>query len=351
MPHAGRVVAAALALALAPVLTRQGAPPPPLLPRDVLRDEDLTGATQLGLPDPIPGIANDEHALALLELGRRLFFDPILSADRTVSCASCHPPEHAFASPEKLPRGVGGRTCARNAPTLLNRALGTAQFFDGRAADLVAQVVMPIENHDEMATTVDEVVGRLAKSDEYRALFAAAGAAEPDRATLAAALAEFVRRLLVGDSPIDRFRAAKGDLTAAERRGLWLFESKAHCWRCHAGPNFSDEQFHDTGIGAVDGRPEPGRAAFTHDEADRGRFKTPTLRMVARTAPYMHDGSLATLTDVVQYYRRGGNPNDHLDPKLEPLDLADDDVAALVALLEALSRRADEPGSESRPPR
>jgi cytochrome c peroxidase len=258
-----------------------------------------------------------------------------------VSCATCHPPDHAFASPEKLPRGVGGRTCARNAPTLFNRALGAAQFFDGRAATLEAQVVMPIENHDEMATTVDEVIQRLARSEEYRALFAAAGAAEPDRATLAAALAEFVRRLIAGDSPIDRFRAAQGDLTAVERHGLWLFESKAHCWRCHAGPNFSDEQFHATGIGVVDGVAEPGRAAITHDESDRGRFKTPTLRMVARTAPYMHDGSLATLSDVVRYYQRGGNANDHLDPIVQPLELSDDDVAALVAFLEALSRRAE----------
>jgi cytochrome c peroxidase len=334
--HAGRLVAAALAFALA-----QQAAPPPLLPRDDLRDEELAGASKLGLPDPIPGLSNDERALARLRLGRRLFFDPQLSADRTVSCATCHPPDHAFASPEKLPRGVGGRTCARNAPTLFNRALGTAQFFDGRAATLEAQVVMPIENHDEMATTVDEVIQRLARSEEYRALFAAAGAAEPDRATLAAALAEFVRRLIAGDSPIDRFRAAQGDLTAVERHGLWLFESKARCWRCHAGPNFSDEQFHATGIGVVDGVAEPGRAAITKDESDRGRFKTPTLRMVARTAPYMHDGSLATLSDVVRYYQRGGNANDHLDPILKPLELSDDDVAALVAFLEALSRSAE----------
>jgi cytochrome c peroxidase len=344
--RAGRLLVAALAVAPA-----WQAAPPPLLPRDDLRDEELSGASQLGLPDPIPGVANDDAALARLRLGRRLFFDPVLSADRSVSCATCHPPEHAFASPEKLPRGVGGRTCARNAPTLLNRALGTAQFFDGRAASLEAQVVMPIENHDEMATTVDEVVRRLAESAEYRALFAAAGAAAPDRATLAAALAEFVRRLIAGDSPIDRFRAAQGDLTAVERHGLWLFESKAHCWRCHSGPNFSDEQFHDTGVGAVDGKPEPGRGAITHDDADGGRFKTPTLRMVAQTAPYMHDGSLATLADVVQYYKRGGNPNDHLDPKLAPLELSDDDVAALVAFLEALSRRAEAPAAETKPPR
>jgi len=335
--HAGRLVGAALAFALA--LAQQAAPPP--LPRDELRDDELAGASKLGLPDPIPGLSNDERALARLRLGRRLFFDPQLSADRTVSCATCHPPEHAFASPEKLPRGVGGRTCARNAPTLFNRALGTAQFFDGRAATLEAQVVMPIESHDEMATTVDEVVKRLARSAEYRALFAAAGAAEPDGATLAAALAEFVRRLIAGDSPIDRFRAAQGDLTAVERHGLWLFESKARCWRCHAGPNFSDEQFHTTGIGVVDGVAEPGRAAITRDESDRGRFKTPTLRMVARTAPYMHDGSLATLSDVVRYYQRGGNANDHLDPLLKPLELSDDDVAALVAFLEALSRSGE----------
>jgi cytochrome c peroxidase len=342
VPLASRVVAAAVAVAIAlqSAPAPRPSPLPPPLPIDQLRAETLTGASLLGLPETIPGIENTPNALARLRLGRRLFFDPILSADRSVSCASCHQPEHAFATGDVKPAGVGGKTCARNAPTLFNRGLGTLQFFDGRAASLEAQALMPIENQDEMGTTVDEVVRRLAQQKEYGELFAAAGAAEPSRELLAASLAEFVRRLVAGDSPIDRFRAAKGELTTEQRQGLWLFESRGRCWRCHSGPNFSDESFHDTGVGAKEGRPEPGRAAITKDEADLGRFKTPTLRMVALTAPYMHDGSLATLKDVVEFYKRGGNPNDHLDPLLKPVDLSDADVAALIAFLQALSTRA-----------
>lgn len=339
MPIASRVVAAAVAVALAV----QAAPAPRKtpLPKDDLSDETLSGQSQLGLPDAIPGVEETPLALTRLKLGRRLFFDPILSSDKSVSCASCHQPDHAFATNDVKPPGVGGRTCARNAPTLFNRGLGTLQFFDGRAASLEAQALMPIENADEMGMTVDEAVRRLAQVPEYRELFAAAGAAEPNRELLAASLAEFVRRLVAGDSPIDRFRAAKGTLTAEQRQGLWLFESRGRCWRCHAGPNFSDESFHDTGVGAKDGRPEPGRAAITKDDADLGRFKTPTLRMVARTAPYMHDGSLATLKDVLEFYKRGGNPNDHLDPLLQPVEFSDADVTALIAFLEALSTRAE----------
>ena len=354
MQHASRVLAllAALLVGLQEVSTSRPAAPsaappelPPDLPKDDLRDESLTGASLLGLPEEIPGVENSPLALARLRLGRRLFFDPILSSDRSVSCASCHQPKQAFATHDVKPPGVGGHTCARNAPTLFNRALGRRHFFDGRADSLEAQALMPIENQDEMGMTVDEAVRRLAQLPEYRDLFAAAGAAEPGREALAASLAEFVRRLVAGDSPIDRFRAAKGDLTTTERQGLWLFESRGRCWRCHSGSNFSDESFHDTGVGVKEGRPEPGRAKITKDDADLGRFKTPTLRMVAATAPYMHDGSLATLNDVVEFYKRGGNANDHLDPLLKPVEFTDADVAALIALLQALSRRAaDEKG-------
>jgi cytochrome c peroxidase len=340
VPIASRVVAAAVAVALAVQGTPRLRKAP--LPIDDLSDETLSGRSLLGLPDTIPGVEETPLALTRLKLGRRLFFDPILSSDGSVSCASCHQPDHAFATNDVKPPGVGGRTCARNAPTLLNRGLGTLQFFDGRAASLEAQALMPIENQDEMGMTVDEAVRRLAQVPEYCELFAAAGAAEPNRELLAASLAEFVRRLVAGDSPIDRFRAAQGTLTAEQRQGLWLFESRGRCWRCHAGPNFSDESFHDTGVGVRDGHPEPGRAAITKDDADLGRFKTPTLRMVARTAPYMHDGSLATLKDVLEFYKRGGNPNDHLDPQLKPVDFSDADVAALIAFLEALSTRAGE---------
>ena len=199
-----------------------------------------------------------------------------------------------------------------------------------------------------MGLPLDQALARLAGDAEYPKLFAAAGLSV-DRPAVASSLAEFCRRLVVGDSPIDRFRAAQGELTPLERRGLWIFESKGRCWRCHAGPNFSDETFHNTGVGVLEGQCEPGRAKITKDDADLGRFKTPTLRMVAKTAPYMHDGSLATLEEVVRYYKRGGNKNEHLDPLLEPIDLTDDDIAALVAFMQALSRSAEEPATAAAP--
>lgn len=319
----------------------QDAAKPPL-PRDTLTEADVAGLPLLGLGDAVPGVESTPLALARAALGRRLFFDPILSLDKTVSCASCHDPEKGFATNDVRPLGVGGQRCDRNSPPLFNRAFGTTHFWDGRAATLEAQVVMPIEHPHEMALPLADAVARLAADADYRALFTAAGAPEPDVASLSAALAEFLRRLVVGDSPIDRFRAAKGKLTPQERRGLWLFDSKGGCWKCHSGPNFSDEKFHNTGVGAQDGLPEPGRFAVTGDPVDRGAFKTPTLRMVAKTAPYMHDGSLATLEEVVRFYARGGNPNQQLDTRMAPFEASDDDVAALVALLEALSRRGDD---------
>ena len=320
---------------------QQAPPTPPHLPKDTLRAADLLGASQLGLPDTIPGIESTPLAIARLRLGRRLFFDPILSRDRTVSCAACHDPEKGFATNDVRPPGVGGETCDRNSPPIFNRALGTAHFWDGRAATLEQQALMPIEHPHEMALPLDEALARLAADAEYAELFKAAGAAAPDRASLGAALAEFVRRLIVGDSPIDRFRAAKGTLTPQERRGLWLWESKGRCWKCHAGPNFSDEKFHNTGVGVKDGAPEEGRFKVTGDDADRGAFKTPTLRMLTKTAPYMHNGSLATLEEVVRFYARGGNPNSHLDARVEPFEITDDDVAAIVSVLQALSRSGD----------
>ncbi len=336
-----------LLLVIAPLGSTGDDDKKPPLPADTLRDADLLGAARLGLGDVVPGVESTPLAMARLALGRRLFFDPILSLDRTVSCASCHDPAAAFATNDVQPLGVGGERCDRNSPPIFNRAFGTTHFWDGRAATLEAQVLMPIENPHEMALPLNDAIARLANDSDYRALFAAAGAPQPDADSLSHGLAEFVRRLVVGDSPVDRFRAAQGKLTPQERRGLWLFESKGACWKCHAGPNFSDEKFHNTGVGVKDGLPEPGRFTVTADEADRGAFKTPTLRMVAKTAPYMHDGSLATLDEVVRYYARGGNKNDHLDARIAPIELSDDDVAAIVALLEALSRNAADDAAQA----
>lgn len=274
----------------------------------------------------------------LAALGARLFFDPILSDDRKVACASCHRPERAFADELDFSRGARGQRTARNTPTLLNRAWGTSFLWDGRAPTLEEQVLLPIENPLEMALPLAQALARLDGEAAYVAEFERVLGSAPARDGLARALAAYVRRLVLGDSPVDRFRA--GDFAVLDdeaRAGLWFYESRGGCWRCHGGANFSDEDFHATGVGSRDGEPEPGRAAVTGREEDRGRFKTPTLRGVAATAPYMHDGSLATLEEVVEFYRLGGRANANLDPLLAPLEMSASDARNLVAFLRALS--------------
>jgi cytochrome c peroxidase len=231
---------------------------------------------------------------------------------------------------------VAGRTGRRRAPSLLNRAYGTSFFWDGRTTSLEAQALEPIANPDEMGSSVEAAVKRLGADPTYRADFARAYADGVTAANLGAALAAFERVLLRGDRPVDRFRE-RGDraaMTRGELHGLWLYESKGGCWRCHSGKNFTDEGFHNTGVGW--GSADLGRFAVTKQEADRGRFKTPTLRGVGLAPPYMHDGSQKTLTDVVEFYNRGGGANPHLDPAVRPLELTKDEVAALVEFLAGL---------------
>ena len=307
----------------------------PRRPQDTLPAE-LPAEIPLGLPSTLDAARPEEAAVAL---GRRLFFDPVLSIDGSVACASCHDPGHGFADARPLSLGVHGQSTLRNAPTLYNRALGEAFMWDGRAATLEEQVLLPIENELEMALPLDRAVERLAAEASYEAGFQEAFGTSPTREGLSRALAAFVRRLLYGDSRVDRFKEGQhGALTPEERGGMWFFESRGACWRCHAGPNFTDEDFHNTGVGVRDGQPEDGRFAITGDEEDRGRFKTPTLRGLAETAPYMHDGSLATLEEVVEFYRQGGHPNASLDPKIGPREMSDRDAANLAAFLRALSR-------------
>ena len=301
--------------------------------RDTLPSQ-LPTEIPLGLPPELDAKNVDE---AVLALGRRLFFDPILSADRSINCASCHDPSHGFSDTKAKSTGVFGRQTLRNSPTLFNRALGEAFFWDGRAATLEEQVVMPIENDLEMGLPLADAIARLTDDPGYVAGFEAAFRSKPSRDGLATALAGFVRRIWRGNSALDRFRQGEHDaFTPAERGGLWFFESRGGCWRCHSGSNLTDEDFHNTGVGVVEGMPEEGRMFVTQNGRDRGAFKTPTLRGVPDTAPYMHDGGLETLEDVVEFYRKGGHPNAGLDAKIKPLEMSDKDVANLVAFLKSL---------------
>lgn len=322
-----------LLVALA-ALALQDAPP---LPKDTL-PKDLPLEAPLGFPEPLAAPVGNEFTPERTELGRRLFFDPVLSLDRTVACASCHQPEHGFADPRRFSLGVGGKRTKRNSPTLFNRGHAALQMWDGRAASLEEQALMPLENPDEMALPISAALERLRADAGYSGAFERAYG-ELSRESLAKAIAQFVRRLQKGDSPIDRFRVGgvKG-LSKEERTGMWLFDSRAGCWKCHSGPNFSDEAFHSTGVGAEDGQAEPARMAITGDPADRGRFKTASLRALELTAPYMHDGSLATLEEVVDFYAQGGRPHATRDPLLQPFEATAEERRALVAFLRALSR-------------
>lgn len=311
-------------------------PPSDTLPAELALDPPF-GLVAVGADAP-------KLDAAAARIGRKLFFDPLLSVDRSLSCASCHRPEHGFADAQATSLGVHGARTTRNAPSLFNRALGASFMWDGRAPTLAEQVLQPIENPSEMGSKLDDVVARLRGEREYAALFRSELGGEPSKELLARSLSAFVGTLWLGDSPVDRFQG--GDAAALsdrERTGLWVYESKARCWRCHSGTNFTDEELHNTGVGVKDGIAEEGRFAVTHDDADRGRFKTPTLRGLAFTAPYMHDGSLATLREVVDYYARGGNANAHLSPEIEKLELTEEEKGSLIAFLEALSRRASGP--------
>ena len=307
------------------------------IPVDTLPTQLSTEAPQ-GLEGEFDGVEFGSDAQAAL--GRRLFFDPVLSVDRSIACASCHDPARGFADTEALSVGVHGRRTLRNAPTLYNRALGKSFMWDGKAVTLEQQVLQPIVNKLEMDLAVADAVARLAADASYQTEFKSAFSAPPSEALLAGALATFVGRLLYGDSPVDRFRDGDHDaLTPEERGGMWFFESRGNCWKCHSGQNFTDESFHATGIGVTDGALENGRFDVTGAEADRGAFKTPTLRGLTETGPYMHDGSRKTIEEVVEFYRQGPAAELQLDPEFVSLDMSDKDARNLVAFLKALSRR------------
>ncbi len=277
-------------------------------------------------------------------LGRRLFFDPVLSRDRSLACAGCHDPERAFTDGKALSVGVYGRVGTRSVPTIVNRAYGSSFFWDGRISTLEDQVLQPIQDPKELDMPIRDVVVRLRRDREYSERFQAVFGRIPTDVDLANALASYVRTILSGDAPIDRYLG--GDLDALSdraREGLRIFQGKANCSECHLGPTFTDERFHNTGVAWQDGTLlDQGRFIVTGNEEDRGAFKVPTLRNVERTAPYMHDGSLATLEEVIEFYNRGGNANPYLDAELRRLNLTPTEQQAVVTFLHALSGRVQD---------
>jgi cytochrome c peroxidase len=293
-------------------------------------------------PLPAPPVpANDRHVALEIELGKKLFFDTRLSMDRKTSCASCHAPEKAYTDGLALSKGFGGAFLSRNAPTILNAAYNTTQFWDGRSASLDEQCKIPLMAGDEMHM-IDEqhLIERLSGIPGYVRDFQQAYDAEPSLDFVAKSIAAFERTLVTPDSAFDRY--AKGDkhaLTDREKRGLILFFGKAACSECHKGSNFTDNQFHNLGATPSKEHPDLGRFEITKKEEDRGAFKTPSLRNVALTAPYMHDGSSKTLEEVIDFYDRGGGDDTRKSKLIYKLNLSPEEKADLLAFMKALTGR------------
>ncbi|MED5578217.1 MAG: cytochrome c peroxidase [Planctomycetota bacterium] len=340
--------------------------------------ETLKVRLPMGLDKGAAGIVIPEDnplTRAKIELGRQLYFDPRLSRDGTVSCASCHHPDKGYAFDTQFGVGVKGQEGGRNSPVSYNRILSGPQFWDGRADSLEAQAVGPIANPIEMGFTHDECVERLETIEGYRIQFEKIF---PDSGVtidnVGKAIASFERVVVTGPSPADYYEpvllvesqfpelvkdleafeeedpdsfdfymeavenSEKNPMSEAAIRGRKLFfDKRSNCSTCHTGANFSDEQYHNLGVGMDTEKPDLGRFDQTKEDKDRGAFKTPTIRNVALTAPYMHDGSQKTLEEVVEWYAKGGHANDHLSDKVKKLDLTDQEKSDLVAYMKALT--------------
>ncbi len=299
-------------------------------------------------PTALPSPAANPPNPAKIALGRRLFFDKEISATGTIACASCHDPKLAFSDGEPTGRGVSGRRLVRHTPSLWNLAWSRLLFWDGRAPSLEAQVRFPVEHPDEMGESLENAVFRLSRHDSYARDFAAAFPAAPEVnvRNLTLALAAFERTLV---SPPTRFDAwIAGDaaaFSAAEVRGFRIFTGKGRCSNCHSGFALSDNNFYDIGLPGQD----RGRGAIINLTAAEHAFKTPSLRELAWTAPYMHDGSLATLEEVVRHYEDGAVVRPSLSRDLpQQLRLSDGERADLIAFLETLS--SDRPPQPSEEP-
>ena len=323
-------------------------------------------AEQIQIPDDNP------LTRAKIELGRQLYFDTRMSGDGTIACASCHHPDHGYARPDQFGVGIGGQTGDRNSPVSFNRILSTAQFWDGRAGSLEEQAQGPIANPIEHGTTHPDAVAAIAEVEGYRIQFERIfGPESLNIENIARAIASFERVIATGPSPADYYERLRPFLqyddedlaeikeedpelhakyeeaqstseahpvseSAIRGRDLF-FADKAGCTACHLGANFTDEKFHNLGVAMDSENPPSGRMSVSKNEKDLGAFKTPTVRNVALTAPYMHDGSQTTLEEVVDWYAKGGHPNPTLSDKIKKLDLTDQDKKDLVNFMKALT--------------
>lgn len=279
-----------------------------------------------------------------VRLGRWLFFEKRLSANGMLSCASCHQPEHAFSEPTPHSTGIRGQKGGRKAPSFVNAAFALYPhfFWDGRAASLEEQALGPVANPMEMGNTHDAMIQTLRGIAGYGKYFKEAfGTEEITTDRVAKAIADYERTRLSGNSPWDRWKnGEQGAVADIVKKGSELFFEKAQCAQCHVGENFTDSSFHNIGIGWDAEKKkfkDEGRHVVSKKDEDKGAFKTPTLRDVSKHGPFMHDGSMKTLREVVEHYNKGGIPNPHLSSRIKPLNLTEDEVLALVKFMEALN--------------
>ena len=317
---------------------------------------------EIAIPNGLPKFRiprKNPPTLGKIALGKQLYFDPRLSGDNTVSCASCHDPQKGWSNGEAFATGVRGQVGGRSAPTIVNAAYHSrATFWDGRAAQtgrtandaLEVQALGPIENPIEMDMALPDLVEKLGKIEGYKTQFEQVFGTEVTAIGIGQAIASFERTILSGNAPIDRYLAGdKEALSAAAERGLKLFNTKkTNCSACHKHPLYMDEGFHNIGVGMEKAEPDLGRYAVTKQEGDKGRFKTTTLREIARTAPYMHDGRFKTLEEVVEFYVKGGvkKGNPTLDEEIFPLKLTDQEKADLVVFMKEALSSPDYPNVE-----
>lgn len=284
---------------------------------------------------PLKAPAENPYSSEKAELGKQLFFDKRLSRDDTVSCATCHDPEKGWSNGEAVATGVRGQKGGRSAPTIINAAYAPLQFWDGRAIGLEGQALGPIQNPIEMDLTLEEAVNKLNAIEGYRKQFQKVFKTDVTSENIAKAIACFERTVLSGNAPYDRFKAGdKTALSESAQRGMKLFFGKANCSACHTGSAFSDGAFHNIGMGTQPGRIDIGRFEHSKLDGDKSSFKTPGLREIKHTAPYMHDGSHKTLTEVVEYYNKGGEANPQLDEEIFELKLSKEEIEDLVRFME-----------------
>ena len=290
-------------------------------------------------PDQAPAPAENLPNSARVELGQMLFFDPRLSRKANMSCASCHNPALGWSDGLPTATGFDMQKLGRATPTIVNTAFNSIQMWDGRKSTLEDQALGPIEAGGEMNMPLPEMVARLKSIHGYAAKFENAYPGQGiSEVTVARAIASFERTVLSTESPFDRWR--KGDelaVSADAKRGFELFTGKAKCSVCHSGYNFTDNGFHNIGLKGDAASYDVGRYAQKPLKSMRGAFKTPTLRDIALTAPYMRNGAYATLAEVVDHYDRGGDDKENLSINIVPLDLTSAEKAELVAFMESLT--------------